>query len=484
MRTRDRPNIVFILADDQAPWTLGTGGFPNAHTPVLDGLARQGARFTNMCANAAVCSPARAALITGRYPSEVGFGPDGRVWLVDEERHLAANAATWPQLLRDHGYRTALIGKWHLGHRSEAQHPTRNGYERACSFSEGKRGSRDPRLQIDGVEKVFTGEYTSDVLADLTLETLRQWREEPFAISLHFWAPHANTTVPDDVQLPYQDRTWLPMKSEDLAPWMERTLIHPNPDFPNLDLDRLDRMTREYHASVHSVDRNVGRVLRGLEALGLADDTIVVFTSDQGYNMGHNGIWHKGNGWWITRDQRDPCGIYPGRDRPNLYDNSIRVPCMVRWPGRVEPGTVVKHPVSSLDWFPTLRDAAGIPAQSGPTTRGLSLQPLLEGHHGQSRDARVFAQHDRLRCCRTPGWKFILNAIPGQPDELYNLVEDPDEHHNRIGECGLSAVAEVHAKLKTELFEWMREIADPLLTELNCAPEVADAPSIQGMIPA
>jgi uncharacterized sulfatase len=118
-------------------------------------------------------------------------------------------------------------------------------------------------------------------------------------------------------------------------------------------------MTREYHGSVHSVDRNVGRILQCLEELGLAGDTVVVFTSDQGYNMGHNGIWHKGNGWWITRDRRDPRGVYRGRDRPNLYDNSLRVPCIVRWSA---PGA----PASRTNF----RNCATIPANARTSSTG------------------------------------------------------------------------------------------------------------------
>jgi uncharacterized sulfatase len=208
----DPPNILFIMTDDQAPWTVGYEGHPNAHTPVLDRLAAHGALFDGMFANAAVCSPSRATLITGRYPTEAGFGPDGCVFIADEQRNLDLRLPTWPHLLREAGYRTALVGKWHLGHHDEAHMPTRCGYERFAGYPIGGKRSKDPSIRVDGEWRTFGGEYTSDVLADMAMETIRRWQDKPFALSLHFWAPHANQDLPDGFTLPYEDRTWLPLR--------------------------------------------------------------------------------------------------------------------------------------------------------------------------------------------------------------------------------------------------------------------------------
>ena len=202
MRRTQAPNILFILTDDQAAWTLGAEGHPNARTPVLDSLAEQGVLFRSMFATSAVCSPSRASVLTGRYPSEVGFGPDGRVWLAGEERHIDPCFPSWPTVLRQRGYRTALIGKWHLGQGRPERLPGQNGYERFRGFAEGPDVTRDPSVEIDGVFKEFPGQFTSDVLADLAIETLREWRDQTFARISAFLCAPCQQPVPAGLRAP------------------------------------------------------------------------------------------------------------------------------------------------------------------------------------------------------------------------------------------------------------------------------------------
>jgi len=468
-RASTRPNILFLLTDDQGPWTLGRDPrrHPNAHTPNLDRLAQQGALLTNAFATAAVCSPARASLVTGRYASETGLWPDGEVDYIrlDGPQGLRAATPTWPRALAETGYKTALVGKWHVGHMRPEFHPTQQGYTTFTGFPHGGESgrSRDPIIEVDGVPQVFEGEYTPDVLTNFAMEQIRQWRGEPFAISLHFWAPHANTEFPEGYELPYEDRSWLPVREEDMLPWREGGITAPEPNFPNLDQPRLDRMTREYLASVHSVDRNVGRLLDLLEELGLAENTLVVFTSDHGYNMGHNGIWHKGNGRWITRDRRDPAGVYDGEARDNLYDNSLRVPGIVRWPARIAPGTVVDRTISFLDWTPTLLAAAGAAAPEGARFRGANVLPLLQGRQEDTWDDTLFAEYLRMRCIRTPEWKFVRDFGTTGVDELYDLRQDPAEQRNLLLDpAEASAHATVRQELEQKLLAHMESIGDPL----------------------
>lgn len=460
----DRPNILFILTDDQAPWTLAAEGHPNAFTPELDRLAAQGARFDNLFANASVCSPSRAALITGRYPTETGIAPDGNVYVIQKptDPGLTPGLATWPQVLQQARYRTVLVGKWHIGHGRESDGPLAHGYGHFAGWLQNGRVSRDPTLQVDGQPKTFAGEFTSDVLADLAMDYMRKSRPQPFAVSVHFWAPHANHDVPADFTLPYQDRTWLPLKEEDLEPWRDMDLVIPNPEFPNLDLPRVRRMMREYYASVHSVDRNVGRIMRFLAEEGLAGNTIVIFTSDQGYNMAHHGLWHKGNGWWITTDRKDPAGVYP-HTRSNLFDNSIRTPGIVRWPGAVRPGTRVPELVSFVDWFPTLLDMAGLNVPDGLSLRGKSCLPLLRREPAEPPEG-VFAQHCSLRSWRSPEWKLVRDFRNSGRDELYHVREDPFEKTNLIGEDN-PMINAVRADLDKRLRQTMAAIRDPMLDD-------------------
>ena len=476
------------MTDDQACWTLGSMGYSDACTPVLDKLAEDGALFHNLLANAAICSPSRACLLTGLYPTQAGFGPDGEVWLADEKRHVDPCMPSWPRCLREHGYRSALLGKWHRGHEEEAQGPTQNGYERFCGWLKGPGVSRDPEVMIDGEGRRFPGQYTSDVLADLTMDTIREWKDEPFAISMHFWAPHANVAFPAGYTLPYEardrhgkpNRSWLPMKEDDLAPWQATEPDVPYPDFPNQDHAYIRRMMREYLASVHSVDRNVGRVLQTLAELGLAEDTIVIFTSDQGYNMGHHGIWHKGNGWWTTVDGRDPAGVYTRMSergivkRENLYDTSLRVPGIVRWPARIRPGMVISQPVSFIDWFPTVLEMIGAAAPAGVDLQGRSVLGLLANPQAPFPARPHFAQHHRLRCIRTSRWKYILSGIDGEPDELYDLARDPSEHVNLVAHTDRADVKQACADLRRSLLEQMQAIGDPLFEDLRQATSAKD----------
>ena len=180
-------------------------------------------------------------------------------------------------------------------------------------------------------------------------------------------------------------------------------------------------MSREYFASVSGVDRNVGRVLAALDEIGRRDDTIVIFTSDQGYHMGHHGIWHKGNGWWATIDGKDPQGIYTTHsagmrldERHNLYDHSLRVPTLMRWPGVVQPKSEVSQCLSLIDWYPTILEAIGASMPRGSRIRGRSFLPLLQERLSGEWEHGVFAQYDRLRCYRTPAWKWIRNFRPGR----------------------------------------------------------------------
>lgn len=433
-----RPNILFILTDDQGAWAMGNENNPDADTPGMDRLAAEGAKFSNFFVTTPVCSPSRAGLLTSRYGSEVGItdwlSPKARPDASDESQlGLDPALPTWVRHLRDAGYQTGLVGKWHLGLRDEFL-PSAFGYDFFYGFRGGGAPVVDPELEHDGVVAVERG-LVSDLVTDKALAFIQAAAEQdaPFLLSLHYREPHA---------------PWTPVAEADEAHVKDRTLTLPDPDVPNLDREKMEKSMREYLASTAGVDRNLRRILHLLDEYGLDRNTIVIFTSDHGYNVGHHGVLHKGNATWLTK------GGEPSGRRPNMWDTSLRVPVLVRWPGVVKPGTVVTECITNLDWFPTLLAMAGLAPAPGDQIHGRNFLPLLEGesipwdndfygeyamHHGADADMRMY---------RTPEWKLMRDFRRPGMDELYDLKNDPGETKNLIDD---PAFATIRATLSGKL---------------------------------
>jgi choline-sulfatase len=477
-----RPNIIFVMADDLGSWILSSEGYPNTHTPNLDRLATEGVVLENAFSVSAVCSPSRGAFLSSRFPSENGVSDN----VVDDKLPgLNAKLVTWPQVLQDSGYNTLMVGKWHLGEGRDVDMPTSRGYTEFAGFLHGGRQSKEPvvdflkpgqltREEVKTIdyENVPGDQFTPDLLGDLSVGLIKKYNSEskPFCLSLHFWAPHANTRFPEGYEPPYEDRSWLPMQEVDQAFWKQlrdEEIVLPEPDFPNLNNDRTYRMLREYHSSIHAVDRNVGRVMTTLDELGIADNTVVIFTSDHGYMMGHHGMWHKGNGRWLTENKQDPGNrrLYgDGESRINLFDNSMRVPCVIRWPDRLKAGSRVSQTITHLDWFPTLAAIAQAALPANVLLRGNNALPLLEGSVPPIWDNDLFGQYLNLRTYRTHEWKLVRHYGNRKGDEFYNLVNDPDEKTNLVTHAD-SQVQRAIADLKNKLTSSMVQIHDPLLSE-------------------
>ncbi len=446
-----RPNILFIMTDDQGPWAWGGGGHPDARTPNLDRLRAEGAHLANYLVTTPVCSPARASMLTSRYGTELGitdYLPESGGAVKGLDPALPA----WPRVLRDAGYRTAHIGKWHVGARDES-HPNTFGYDYFAGWRHGAMVSKDPEVEFKVGTRVVPG-YTSDITTDIALEFIAQEDSRPFLISLHFWAPHANGNKNAE-----GDRTWMPLHEDDWNLFKDLKPTLPEPRHPDLDVPRAERMTREYLASVHSVDRNLGRILDALDARGLTENTLIVFTSDHGYNLAHHGIWHKGNGWWLLKDDRST--------RTNLWDTSVRAPAILRWPAGIKAGTTVTRTTSNLDWFPSLLSLAGVDLPDGALLRGHNFAPLLRGESPPWNDD-FFIQYDQrendegagnLRGYRTPEWKLVRDFRNAGQDELYHLASDPGELENLIGSTDPAVVAQRRA-LEESLRNSMKSIGD------------------------
>jgi len=448
---KSRPNILFICTDDQAWWTLHCAGNAEASTPHVDRLRRQGAYFSNAFVAAPVCSPSRATTFSGRYGTEVGITD---VLSEKDPNGLPLDTVIWPKVLADAGYYTGLIGKWHVG-ADDRHYPTHFGFRYFAGFRTGAGTSIDPDVESDFKIKRIPG-YTAEILTDLAIRFLRDRRGEPFSLNVHYWEPHMNQRQ----HTPDGDRTWLPVPDDIWKHFESLNPNIPNPDFPNLDIARVKRMTREYLASVASVDRSVGRLLDALDELGIADNTIVIYTGDNGFNIGHNGIWHKGNGWWITTTNRDA-------NRPNLYDNSIHVPCLIRWPGVTRPGALIRQTVSTVDWYPTILGMTGLQRPAHIALRGHDFTPLLRGRKVPW-DNDLYAEYSTrkygkadLRMYRTPQWKLIRDFLNPGKDELYHLAKDPAETTNLAGSNSGEA-GKMRTELESRLLAVMRRIGDPL----------------------
>lgn len=454
LRAAERPNILFILTDDQAPWALGVSGHPDARTPHMDRLFRGGAYLVNCFTPTPVCSPSRASIMVSRYGSEVGVTD----WINPREEPnlgLDTSLVTWPERLADAGYRTGLIGKWHLGTLDE-YHPRNSGYQYFMGFRAGGNKPKDPTLEVDGKETQLTG-LLPDILTDDAIRFLERQKDAPFALSLHFREPHA---------------PWQPVADVDSQPFEKLDPTIPNPDYPKLDIARTKKITREYLASVASVDRNLGRLMDTLDRLKLTDNTIVIYSSDHGYNMGHNGIWHKGNGHWLLTESPPGTENIPQGERPNMYDLSLRTPSCVRWPGVIKPGTVITHSVSHLDWYPTLLAAADLEPTKDQPVRGRNILPLLKGEN-VAWDDDFYAEYSmhhhsktHMRAYRTPQWKLVRDFLNPGRDELYDLASDPAEAKNLIDSADPRAIS-AKADLNAKIIAKMRELNDPLVDTLN-----------------
>jgi uncharacterized sulfatase len=441
-----RPNIVFIQTDDQAAWALGISGNRDAHTPNLDRFFRESAYLRNAFVSTPVCSPSRASLITSRYGTELGITD----WInpnIEPEVGLSPEVVTWPKLLADAGYFNGLIGKWHLG-TQDRFHPSKFGFKYFMGFRAGGEATRNPKLEVSGEVKQVEG-FTVDIVTDDAIRFLREHRDKTFMLMLNYREPHT-------AYLPVRDEDW--EKVKDLDPKLS--------GYPDLDIPRAKKIMREYLASVAAIDRNVGRFLAAVDELKLRENTVVIFTSDHGYNIGHHGIWHKGNGHYILNSTPNSNSRDPKVQRPNVFDTSLRTPSAVRWPGVIKPGTEVKRTVTNLDWFPTILGIAGIKPPANATLRGRDITLLLKGRNVKWDDDLYveWSQHHytatHLRMYRTPQWKLVRDFLNEGKDELYHLAVDPEENKNLIND---PSTREIRQKLEAKMLERMRVNNDPVL---------------------
>ena len=392
-----RPNFVFIVADDLGHADLGCYGGRDAQfgpvSPVLDGLAARGVRFTQGYANSPVCSPTRFGLITGRYQYRLRGAAEEPINSKSRGSStlgLPPSHPTLPSLLKDAGYRTALVGKWHLGYPPHFG-PLRSGYEEFFGPMSGgvdyfshcdSRGTHDLWL---GEEECREPGYLTDLLSRRAADYVRRMAggDAPFLLSLHYTAPHWPWETRDD---------------EVAAEAVKPPLYH-------LDGGSI----HTYRRMIQQMDEGIGWVMQALEEAGIADNTLVVFTSD-------NGGERFSDNWPLVGGKMD------------LTEGGIRVPWIAHWPSVIGAGATSEQLCMTMDWSATMLDAAGVGADAAHPLDGVSLMPVLrDAGHRFERPLHWRMNHRDQRALREGPWKYL--RVDGN-DYLFNLPQDERERAN------------------------------------------------------
>ncbi|MBR6747476.1 MAG: sulfatase-like hydrolase/transferase [Clostridia bacterium] len=433
------PNIVFILSDDQGYWSLGCTGNSEIITPNIDRLADEGTLMSNFFCASPVCSPARASLLTGTIPSAHGVHD----WLRDDTPQQAAieylaGQYSYTRALSEAGYDCALSGKWHMG---ASDHP-QQGFSHWFCHKRGGGPYYNAPMYRDGV-LYEEPRYITDVITDDAISYLdsRAGKEEPFFLYVGYTAPHS----------PWLDNH--PKEYTDLyenCPFDSVPHLADHPRHPDA-IYLTDKVSQDergnligYYAAVTAMDTNIGRILRRIDELGMREDTLVIFTADNGFSCGHHGFWGKGNATFPI----------------NLYEESVKVPFIARFPGRIPEGAVCDALVSAYDFMPTLLDFVGVPARDEASRPGRSFLPALTGcPFDDDAEVVVMDEYGPNRMIRTRDTKLIVR-YPYGPDELYDLAADPGETMNLLV-SGDAAARERARELRRRLEVWFARYADP-----------------------
>jgi arylsulfatase A-like enzyme len=434
----DRPNVLLVITDDQGYGDLGVHGNPVLNTPNLDRFARQSAWLKNFYVSP-VCSPTRASLLTGLYNYRTG--------VVDTylgRSMMRPDVPTLPELLAAAGYRTGLFGKWHLGDNSPLR-PEDRGFQETLWHQGGglaqpadhpdldpKTAYFDPILRRNGKDEKTKG-YCTDVFTDAAVKFLTADRSKPFFAYVAYNAPHSPYQVPDDLAAKYRRLDLSPAAFPKVGqPWAAK----------KLDVEEIARA----YGMIENIDVNFGRLLRALDDAKLADDTVVIFLTDNG----PGGV-------------RFNAGLRARKG--TVYEGGVRVPCYVRWPGKIQPGHVEETPLAHIDMTPTLLAACGVKMPGG--LDGRNFLPLLTATAGAWADRTLFFQWHRgdepekwrAFAARGPRYKLVQAAgvQPGkgwEPKyELFDIGNDPFEQHDQAETLPGEA-----AKLKKEYEAWFDDV--------------------------
>jgi len=422
-----KPNIIYIMADDLGYGDLSCYGQQKFETPNIDRLATEGMQFTQHYSGSTVCAPSRCSLITGMHTGHTVVRGNREV-KPEGQTPLPAGTPTLPGLLQKAGYVTGMFGKWGLGAPGSEGDPMNQGFDVFFGYNCQRHAHRydvDYLWHNDEKVSVSPSDYTHDLIANQAMSFIRDHQDGPFFCYIPLTIPHAAMQVPEDDAAPFRKK-W-PEFEETVGRYAGSEVLNPIARFAGM---------------VTRMDRSVGQVLDLLNELGLDDNTLVIFTSDNGPHQegGHDPVFFESNGplRGIKRD---------------LYEGGIRAPMLARWPGTIAPGSNSDHVSAFWDVLPTLGDIAGFEVPGG--VDGISFLPALKG------DSDTQAQHDYLywefherggkQAVRKGDWKAVrLNVRKNRdsPIELYDLSSDLGEANN---------VADAHPEMVAEMDRLMRE---------------------------
>ncbi|MFC4870901.1 sulfatase [Negadavirga shengliensis] len=452
----DRPNIVYILSDDHRYDFMGfTGAVPGLETPYMDQLAREGAYFKNAFVSTSLCSPSRASILTGQYAHTHT--------IVDNSAPLPDGLTFFPEYLQEMGYKTGFFGKWHMGNTDDMPQP---GFDHWVSFR-GQGVYYNPTFNINGERiKQPEGSYTTDLLTEHALGWLNGLQDgEPFFLYLSHKAVHAEFEPAERHEGTYKDLPIVTppsmyLTATDSSKFYGDSILAPQTKVNFADIPDWVRKQRyswhgvdymyhgdipfdkfyiQYLETLLALDESIGEVLAWLEEKGLAENTIVVYMGDNGFSFGEHGLI----------------------DKRHAYEESMKVPLLMRYPGVVQPGIEVEEMVMNIDIAPTFLEMAGI--ESMPEQiQGKSILPLMTEKKTEWRD-RVFYEYywemaypstPTVFAVRTDQYKFIFYQGIWDINELYDIQQDPYEMNNLIRHPDYQETA---ANLRNEIWDWLEE---------------------------
>lgn len=442
----EKPNIVIFFIDDMGYKDLGCYGSDFYETPRIDQLASQSARFTQFYSAHPVCSPTRAALMTGKAPQRMGITQ----WIRQpSEIHLPASETTMGEAFQAAGYETGYIGKWHLGEK-DSQMPAQNGFDWTKGVNragqpghyfhpfQGRARNGVAYWDVPDMEEYKPGDYLTDGLTDHAIDFISAEREKPFLLCFGHYAVHTPIQSPKPLIEKYRKK-----KAESFpdAPTIEGS------EEMNKARSRVRQDDPAYAAMVENLDINVGRVMDKLDELGLRENTIIVFTSDNG-------------GLSTVRNKRGgPTSVKPLRaGKAWCYEGGIRVPTMISWPDNIPAGDLTT-PGITMDIYPTLVELAGIEMNADQTIDGVSLVSALQGEADAKINQRVLgwhyphphsSGHTPSSSLRDGDWKVLWRSDKDQY-ELYNLANDISESKDLSGDN-----PEKLDELKNKLQNWLK----------------------------